>query len=228
MRQAGRRLVLASASPRRLELLRLLGLSFEVIPSGIDEEHPPGFPPEEIVGGLARAKARQVLDLAPDALVLGADTIVVADDPTGMRAPVILGKPAGARDAADMLSALSGRRHRVVTGSAVAWRSVRTCTRAEAVTTWVRFRPLSDDEIARYVATGEPMDKAGAYAIQGGAAAFVERIEGDYFNVVGLSLASVRRLLRGLVSGVGPVPAVPPTPYPIAIRGRRGRPGPRG
>lgn len=224
-----RRLILASASPRRQELLSALGLEFDVVPSDAEEVHPPGCGAEGAATSVALAKALTVLSARPDAVVLGADTMVVGDDPGGMTEAVYYGKPADSDDAVRMLSELSGRVHGVVTGAAVVWRSGvsalgPTCGRTEAITTRVRFRELSHEEIAAYVATAEPMDKAGAYAIQGGAAAFVEIVEGDYFNVVGLSLASVRRLLRGLTPCAGPLPPVPPTPYRVAQRSRRYHP----
>jgi septum formation protein len=140
-----------------------------------------------LVQQLAGSKAAAVADGVPDAVVLGADTIVVAEEG-------ILGKPVDSGDAARMLRLLSGRRHHVVTGVAVIRRQPPTFL-VESSETAVWFRPLTEVEIARYVATGEPLDKAGAYGIQGRAGAFVERIEGDYFTVVGLPLARVSALL---------------------------------
>ncbi len=186
-------LILASASPRRRELLTQAGFSFEVCAADIPENPRTGEDPIAYVTRLARekaeavfaqqsAKAEDVCDLA----VLGADTTVTLDDH-------ILGKPEDAADAARMLRLLSGRSHRVITGVALV-----TAEGAEvaAEVTAVRFLHLSDEEIADYVASGEPMDKAGAYAIQGRAARWIPRIEGCYFNVVGLPLALVSTLLE--------------------------------
>jgi septum formation protein len=181
-------LVLASASPRRRELLTQAGFPFEVRPAYIAEEPRPGEDPIAYVVRLAREKAetvyRQLNDLT--VTVLGADTTVTLDNH-------ILGKPEDAVDAARMLRLLSGRTHRVITGVAVV--SVAR-TEVAAEVTAVKFLTLSDEEIAGYIATGEPMDKAGAYAVQGRAARWIPRIEGDYFNVVGLPLALVSTLLE--------------------------------
>jgi septum formation protein len=181
-------LVLASASPRRRELLAQAGFSFTVRPAHINEDPGPDEDPIAYVTRLAREKAEAVFrDLAdPTAIVLGADTTVTVDK-------IILGKPADAADAALMLRALSGRSHRVITGVAVV---TANSVEVAAEVTAVRFLTLSDDEIASYVATGEPIDKAGAYAIQGRAARWIPRIEGCYFNVVGLPLALVSCLLE--------------------------------
>jgi septum formation protein len=190
-------LILASASPRRRELLTQAGFSFEIHPAHIPEDPLPNEDPIAYVTRLAREKAEAVFrklnqDSASrsdhdELLVLGADTTVVLDDQ-------ILGKPADAADAARMLRLLSGRSHRVITGVALA-----TVHGAEvaADVTGVRFVTLSEQEIDAYVATGEPMDKAGAYAIQGRASRWIPRIEGCYFNVVGLPLALVSALLEG-------------------------------
>jgi septum formation protein len=217
-------LVLASASPRRRELLTQAGFTFEVRPAHILEDPKAGEDPIAYVVRLAREKAETVFRqlaarsahgsplcqgttsvvpqmpdgearaLAPAGvpqeliIVLGADTTVVIDNQ-------ILGKPQDATDAARMLRLLSGRTHRVITGVAVV-----TADRTEvaAEVTAVKFLALSDEEIAAYIATGEPMDKAGAYAIQGRAARWIPRIEGDYFNVVGLPIALVSTLLESL------------------------------
>jgi septum formation protein len=186
-------LVLASASPRRRELLTQAGFSFEVHPAHIPEDPYPNEDPLAYVLRLAREKALAVYnELAPDRIpsatltVLGADTTVTLDNQ-------ILGKPEDAADAARILRLLSGRTHRVITGVAVVTAS-RTEVAAES--TAVQFLALSDEEIAAYVATGEPMDKAGAYAIQGRAARWIPRIEGCYFNVVGLPIALVASLLE--------------------------------
>ena len=186
-------LVLASASPRRRELLAQAGFTFEVHPAHVPEEPNPGEDPIAYVTRLAREKAQAVFnqlaanpDTAAKLVVLGADTTVTLDNH-------ILGKPEDAADAARMLCLLSGRTHRVITGVAVV-----TADRTEvaAEVTGVTFLTLSDEEITAYVATGEPLDKASAYAIQGRAARWIPRIEGDYFNVVGLPLALVSTLLE--------------------------------
>ena len=198
-------LVLASASPRRRELLTQAGFSFQVQAAHIPEDPYPNEDPIVYVVRLARQKAQAVFDQlsastanppetaagAADNLVeeplvvLGADTTVTLDNH-------ILGKPEDAADAARMLRLLSGRTHRVITGVAVV---TAKFTEVAAEVTAVRFLTLSDDEIAAYIATSEPMDKAGAYAIQGRAARWIPRIEGDYFNVVGLPIALVSSLL---------------------------------
>ena len=185
-----KRLILASASPRRRELLGRFGLPFEVIPAR-GEEHPPaGAGPEETVLSLARTKAREVAarDADPAAAYVAADTIVELDG-------VILGKPADAAEARAMLLALSGRTHRVWSGLCVILGDRELC---ESECTEVRFRPLTEAEIDAYVATGEPLDKAGAYGIQGLAALFAEGIRGDYFNVMGLPLCRLGQMLSGL------------------------------
>ncbi len=181
-------LILASASPRRRELLANLGLSFAVIPAKGPEKPPAGADAGQTARALAEAKAREVAADHPGAVVIGADTVVEADG-------ALLGKPRDEEDAARMLRLLSGREHRVYTGVAVI-RDGTVLSRWEA--TRVFFRPLTDREIAAYIATGEPMDKAGAYGYQGLASLFVERIEGDYFNVVGLPLCGLGRMLDEL------------------------------
>jgi septum formation protein len=184
-------LVLASASPRRRELLSLAGIDFTVEPSSIPEEPKAGESPIAYVVRLAREKAQAVLIRhAPESvLVLGADTTVVA--PNGE----ILGKPEDAADAARMLRLLSGATHQVVTGVALVSHSgIETA----AEVTQVTMLTLSEEEIAAYIASGEPFDKAGAYAIQGRAARWIPRIHGCYFNVVGLPLALVSSMLEGL------------------------------
>ncbi len=187
-------LVLASASPRRRELLTQAGYRFEVHPAHIPEDPLPGEDPIAYVTRLAREKAeavfRDLTDASPEPektlVVLGADTTVALDN-------TILGKPEDAADAARMLRLLSGRTHRVITGVAVV---TKKGAEVAAEATAVRFLTLSDAEIADYVAGGEPMDKAGAYAIQGRAARWIPRIEGCYFNVMGLPLALVCSLLE--------------------------------
>ena len=183
-------IVLASASPRRKELLEMLGVrGLTVCPAPNGEEAPPpGLTPAETVEFIALGKARAVAALRPEEdTVIAADTLVFLDGEP-------LGKPSDASDAHRMLRALSGRRHTVYTGLAVI-SGGRTETRAEA--TDVYFRELSDGEIARYVETGEPMDKAGAYGAQGRAAVFIRRIDGDFFNVVGLPLCALSEILDG-------------------------------
>jgi septum formation protein len=180
------RLILASASPRRSELLRAAGFDFQVVPADVDERPLPGESPDTYVRRVALDKALAVAACLPDAVVLAADTCVVVDD-------AILGKPADEADAASMLAMLSGRPHDVLTGVAVIGPAG---TRVESADSRVVFAPLSAGEIAWYVASGEPSDKAGAYAIQGLASRFVERVEGSYSNVVGLPVALVYRLLR--------------------------------
>jgi nucleoside triphosphate pyrophosphatase len=178
-------LILASASPRRAELLRAAGIAFETLAMDIDESALPGESPEAHVRRLAEAKAGAAAAVRPSATVLGADTVVVVDDH-------ILGKPRSAADAAAMLRRLSGREHLVLTGVAVV-RPAGTAVEIERTRVW--FSALTDEEIRAYIASGEPMDKAGAYAIQGLASRFVARIEGSYTNVVGLPVALVYRLL---------------------------------
>jgi septum formation protein len=184
------RVVLASSSPRRRELLSLIGIAHEVRPADIDERPLAGETPHGHCERLAREKATALADEAGDgALVIGADTIVVIDD-------TILGKPRDEDDAARMLRALNGRTHAVLTAVAVV-RQGRVESGVESVL--VTFRALDDTEIAAYIATREPMDKAGAYGIQGYGATIVERIEGDYFAVMGLALSR----LIGLMARVG-------------------------
>jgi septum formation protein len=207
-RVAMRRLILASASPRRRELLAQAGFTFEVRPAHVNEDLRPDEGPIAYVVRLARDKAQAVfnelLNLAAPGLdsetwetmssdprsltVLGADTTVTLDGH-------ILAKPEDAADAARMLRMLSGRTHRVITGVAVATASG---TQVAAEVTGVQFLTLSDEEIDAYIATGEPMDKAGAYGIQGYAAKWIPRIEGCYFNVVGLPLALVTTMLEAI------------------------------
>jgi len=179
-------LVLASASPRRAELLRLAGFAFTVAHADVDETPHPGEPAATYVRRLAEEKAAAVADGHPGAVVLGADTTVVVDGD-------ILGKPADDGEAAAMLRRLQGRAHEVLTGVAVVAPDGRNSAVAE---TRVWMAPMSEAEIAAYVASGEPRDKAGAYGIQGRAARFVTRIDGSYPNVVGLPVALVHDLLR--------------------------------
>ena len=183
--------VLASASPRRHELLGMIGIAHEVDPADIDESVRPGEPPTAYALRLAREKALAVSVRRPHALVIAADTTVVVDGR-------IFGKPEDRDDACRMLRALSGQSHMVHTAVAVARDGGRRME-SGVESTGVTFRALGDDEIAAYVATGEPMDKAGAYGIQGFGATIVERVDGDYFAVMGLAL---RRLVV-LLAAVG-------------------------
>lgn len=186
MNQFGR-LILASGSPRRREILSNAGLSYVVAVSDVPEDALPGELPEDYVRRLAQEKANAAAAADGD-VVLGADTAVVAEGH-------ILGKPAGAGDAARMLRLLAGREHEVITGICLRHREGSI---VDLERTAVSFVPLTDEEIDAYVATGEPMDKAGAYAIQGRASRFVRRIEGCYFNVVGLPIALVCKHLKAL------------------------------
>ena len=179
-------LVLASASPRRVALLRQVGLVFTVADPGPDRGWPGRAEPRHGVRALALEKARRVAARRPGSLVIGADTVVVA---RGVR----LGKPAGEAEAFEMLRRLQGRTHEVWTGIALV-RGAEQRTAAEV--TKVQFARLEEAEIRAYARTGEPLDKAGAYGIQGLAAQLVRRIEGDYSNVVGLPLARLRQLLK--------------------------------
>jgi septum formation protein len=187
------RIVLASASPRRYDLLRSLGLTVDVLHSGYDEPALPDVRPAELASRHAAEKLRFALRngaAASDAPVLAADTVVDLDG-------VSLGKPADSAEAARMLESLSGRSHEVHTAFALAVPGNPQGI-AERETTRVHFFALEPDEIAEYVATGEPLDKAGAYGIQGRAASLVARIEGDFYTVMGLPLARVIRALRRL------------------------------
>ncbi|MEO7647481.1 MAG: Maf family protein [Gemmatimonadaceae bacterium] len=180
------KVVLASASPRRRELLTLVGIEHVVLPSNIDETMKPGELPAEHALRLAVEKACAVARSHPDAVVIGADTVVVLDGK-------VLGKPPTLEVAREMLHALNGRTHTVITAVAVAYGGL---TREVAEEVAVTFRRLNDDEIDAYVATREGMDKAGAYGIQGFGATIVERIEGDFFAVMGLPLVRLTALLR--------------------------------
>lgn len=179
------RLILASASPRRKELLKNAGYEYEVCPADIDETMPEGVEPETACEILSRKKAQAVLEENPDAVVLGSDTIVVLGN-------TILGKPENEEDAKAMLRALSGRVHQVYTGLCVCSKekTLSLVSRAD-----VRFYNLSDAVIDAYIATKEPMDKAGAYGIQGVGSMLVRSIEGDYFTIVGLPMAKAARML---------------------------------
>ena len=190
-------LVLASASPRRQELLRNAGIPFVVQSTNIPEVPQPGEAPRAFAERMAREKALAVFRRRSNDFVLGADTIVVVDGE-------ILGKPRDSADAVRKLRVLSGRTHQVVTGVCLVGPRLRTEDRqpeagfedVRSETTLVTVDPLGDDDIHSYVSTGEPTDKAGAYAIQGRASRWVSRIEGDYFNVVGLPVSLVYKMLR--------------------------------
>jgi septum formation protein len=187
------RLILASGSPRRAEILRNAGFSFTIQPAHADETLLPSERAEDYVLRLAKAKAQLVAAAAngvENTFVIGADTTVVCDGR-------IFGKPADAAEAREMLQALSGTTHEVLTGIAIV-RASDGKSVAEVATTHVTFLPLTEEEIDAYVASGEPFDKAGAYGIQGLGGKFVSRIEGCYFNVMGLPLSRVWQALRGL------------------------------
>lgn len=179
------KIVLASSSPRRKELLKTAGVSFETDVEGV-EEIPQGDTAEEIVCSLACQKCRPVAARRPEDCVIGADTVVVLDGD-------VLGKPADEKEACRMLRSLSGREHDVYTGVCI---STGGKEYVFSERTAVKFFELTDEEIYTYVKTGEPMDKAGAYGIQGLGCALVEEIKGDYFNVVGLPVAKTVRKLR--------------------------------
>ena len=179
------RVILASASPRRRELLTLIGIKHEVRPADIDESLLPGEKPAGHAERLARTKAHTIAERERDAVVIAADTIVVVDGE-------VLGKPRDRTEAHVMLRCLSGRSHTVLTAIAVA-RAGRTESAVESVD--VTFCALTDEEIDSYIATGEPMDKAGAYGIQGYGATIVTRVDGDYFSVMGLGLHRLVELL---------------------------------
>jgi septum formation protein len=180
-------LILASSSPRRSELLANAGIPFKVCPADVPEIHTPGEQPAEFALRLARDKAQAVAKLHPGSYVLGADTIVIVDNE-------ILGKPKDAADAERMLRLFSGRDHEVTTAVCVITRTGQEVCAVE--TTRVHFSPISAEEIRAYVANGEPMDRAGAYAIQGIASKWIDRVEGDYFTVMGLPVARVWKMLR--------------------------------
>lgn len=181
-----KKIILASASPRRKELLEIAGLEFEICVKEVDETIPKGTLPPIAAELTATKKALATAAEHPNDIVIGADTIVVDGGK-------ILGKPHGKEDATAMLSMLSGKEHTVITGVCIACKGKTEVFHRESK---VKFYPLSEKEIADYVATGEPMDKAGAYGIQGKGSLLVEGIEGDYFNIVGLPVASTVRAIK--------------------------------
>lgn len=180
-------IILASQSPRRKELLTRMGLSFRVVVSDIDEHMERSLPPDKLVESISAEKARAVQPLtAPDSLIVAADTVVVLDG-------TVLGKPADEADARRMLSLLSGREHQVYTGFTILQRDH---IHSQSEETFVTFRPLTEEEIAAYVSSGEPLDKAGAYGIQGLGSMLVQGIRGDYFNVMGLPVCAFGQALE--------------------------------
>lgn len=189
------KLILASASPRRRELLLSIGLNFEVVPSTIEERRGEGEEPEAYVLRLSREKAEEVASRRPEAWVIGADTTVHIDH-------TILEKPSDPADAVRMLRTISGREHTVFTGITLLGPSAST-RESRVVSTQVTMINLTDEEIAWYVATGEPMDKAGAYAVQGVGAMFISSIRGNYTNVVGLPLSVLFDMMRQ--AGIDPL-----------------------
>ena len=202
------RVILASQSPRRRDLLTLIGIPHEVRPADVDESALPNEAPVPHCERLAREKVAAIAQQALDALVIGSDTIVVIDD-------TILGKPQSKDDAVAMLTRLSGRTHTVYTAVAVSWRD-QVVSGVESVS--VTFRTLSHEHIVAYVETAEPMDKAGAYGIQGFGATNIARIEGDYFAVMGLPLGRMITLVRslGLSYQYGPITNGPSGPESAA------------
>jgi septum formation protein len=184
------KIILASASPRRTELMALAGLEFDVVPADIDENVLPGEKPPEHVMRLSREKADAVAGTTNGRFFIGADTVVVLDDQ-------IMGKPADDEEAFRMLSALSGRSHEVITGFSV-FDKISGIHLSRCVRTEVMFKELSEREIRAYIATGCPMDKAGAYAMQGGAVHFIRSICGSYTNVIGLPMTELYETLSQL------------------------------
>ncbi len=200
-RFAGGKLLLASASPRRKEILQAASFAFDVVPTEVEEGPQPGETPADLVCRLAAAKAAAALVAAGQPCrtpVLAADTVVVVDGR-------VLGKPASWEEATAMLRMLSGREHQVLTGVCLMFQAESGTVRQDVrlATTTVRFAPLTEEELQQYVSTGEPFDKAGAYGIQGLASKFVERIEGCYFNVVGLPISLVYTMLKELETAYG-------------------------
>ena len=187
------KIILASASPRRQELLKYIVPEFEVLPADIDETLPADIDAEKCAEYLACKKARHIAEKYRDCVVIGSDTVVIIDS-------TILGKPSDEADAERMLTMLSGKSHKVITGVCIAAAGKYDSFSKE---TAVNFYPLSAEEIRGYIATGEPMDKAGAYGIQGYGSVLVEGIEGDFFNVMGLPVAMLKRRLEKFIIEIG-------------------------
>ncbi|MBQ4225021.1 MAG: septum formation protein Maf [Oscillospiraceae bacterium] len=186
-------IILASASPRRHELLKLITADFRISAADIDETLPSDIAPGQAAVYLARKKAEHISGKERGALVIGCDTTVLLDG-------TVFGKPADNEDAARMLKALSGNIHTVITGVCLsAYKEEKAVSRCFSESSEVEFYPLSDSEIAEYIATGEPLDKAGAYGIQGRGALLVKRISGDYLNIVGLPAARLKRELCAFI-----------------------------
>ena len=182
--------ILASASPRREELLRSVGLKFKILPASVNEDYMDGETPRQHVRRLSQDKARALAHKYPDAWVLGADTIVVIDD-------LILGKPKNKKQAQQMLERLSGREHKVFTGFTLA-RTTSKITKTTVVQSAVKFKPINAEEMEWYISCDEPYDKAGGYAVQGKGAYFIKAIRGSYTNVIGLPLCEVLEELKKL------------------------------
>ncbi len=182
------KIILASASARRQELLRQIGVQFDLVASNSNEDYDPMLLPWQIAQALAERKCAAVAVRYPDAFVIAADTIVVLDEE-------ILGKPGSAEKAKEMLRKLSNRKHQVITGLAVEWR-VKKIRETLSITTEVVFTSLSHEQVEKYVSTGEPLDKAGAYAVQGLGATLVQSIQGSHSNIVGLPLFELGEVLR--------------------------------
>lgn len=182
-------IILASASPRRQELLGIITKEFEVIPADVDEAFDDALNPREAVEALALKKARAVFEARPDDVIIGADTVVTIGGD-------VLGKPTDKLHAAEMLGRLSGRTHEAITGVCVLSKSF---CEVFSQSTSVTFFEISEREIADYIATGEPFDKAGAYGIQGKGALFVSKIDGDYYNVMGLPVAVLNKIFKKFV-----------------------------
>jgi septum formation protein len=190
-----RRIILASSSPRRRELLTGIGLDFEIIPSHVPEVHEEGEPPEVYVSRLSRSKAAAIAEAHPEAWVIAADTTVMLEDE-------LLEKPVDRADAVRMLETIAGRTHIVYTGVTLQRAASEWCETRVAESE-VRMLPLTREDVEWYVDTGEPMDKAGSYAVQGIGAMFIESIHGSYTNVVGLPLATLFQMLRR--AGIDPL-----------------------
>jgi septum formation protein len=188
MKYKNKKLILASGSPRRIELLKMLGCKFEIVPSKIEEKISPRLSPIENVKRLSCLKALDVASKISDGIVIAADTDVVLNGK-------ILGKPKNKKEAREMLKKLSGKEHQVITGLAVVDAKSKRILQ-DIVITVVKFRKFDKNLIEKYIASGEPLDKAGAYGIQGKGALLVESIKGDYFNVVGLPLNALNQLLE--------------------------------